>query len=309
MTILKRAATISMIHRAALAGSEASVIESFGLKNENRYHDQLIYSAMIQAGVDRFRSPEGLEVGLNILKDRVVHDDSGEYYANLQAIQAVLAKQLVGASGEAPNADHNPTFPLAWFLADLLYSAKNRTAMITVLPVPKISEYEGVVSPLVISAVGALLESVKAAEITLTVPRFELQVRDVNVMEEILNSSSYSSYSASHEIMECEQKDESLAIENVAKKARDLQRKFSNTLDVNQASLALISLTTKAVDMLCGKLPGTIANMFGDAFTHLLSSNKKLTLYQYGDAHRALLRRHYAAVQRSKTTGILNDLK
>jgi hypothetical protein len=49
-----RFANINLMHHAGLAGMEAGLRSSLGIES-TEYHDSLIYAAMIQAGVQRFR--------------------------------------------------------------------------------------------------------------------------------------------------------------------------------------------------------------------------------------------------------------
>lgn len=301
--MLKRTASINIIHRAALAGGEAQIVHSLGLDSkEIKYHDDLIYPAIIQAGVSKIRcwntEAPMLLAKSELLKNRLIPNKDDSYLKKNNEIRELLFSHSMIEQNHSSAWKVNL---LAWFLTDLLYCLDTRSTMIAVLPLPKIQDYEEILSPSILSIVGYLLLKIKSVDLELPFPRFEIESNKVEIFQEVLQSDLFTSYSDSHTVLESSQEDELTAQKNLVDKAASLRKKFVHSIDLTAASLAVIPVTTKLIDTFCSGWPGSLANIFGDKLTALLQENKKIIIYDYGTSHHQMLLKYYQAIKRAKS--------
>ena len=296
-----RIVNISMLHHTGLAAMEWSLRDYFGVES-NEYHDNLIYASMIQAGIQRFRivghAPKSIRDS-DFLRHRCEEYSFNEYEVVMDSIRAVIESHATGSPTHS--SKHSDLFPLVWFLTELVFSLKTKSAMVSVLPVPSVGQYSGILTPEMLSAVGTLIQKVHPIQIDLPIPQSEILSDDVKVFHELVRSDLFASYSSSHELLESSDADEQSAIRSILADAKALRFRFSSLLDAKRVMLSLLPVTASLIDTVCGKFPGSLANIFGDALTEALKSRQRITIYNYGDTHFALLEEHYRAKRRNTT--------
>ncbi len=290
-----------MAHRAALAGTEYAIANSFGLAKDIKYHDHLIYAAMIQGGVSQIRCCEGslpADVARSeFLKSRVILDKDHVCYKTYREINDILQSHLIVNKNDE---NKQSLTILSFFLADLLYSLDTQSAFVATLPLPDIRDYQGILSPNILSVVGCLLSEIKSVNLHLPLPQFEIESSRVEVFQELLLSDIFALYSESHVALESSEVDEVAAQKNILAKAIEVRKRFVNTIDLKAATLSLIPVTTKLIDTFFGGWPASLANIFGDRLTSLLKKDKKIVIYDYGKSHYDMLMQHYSAIKRTE---------
>lgn len=291
-----RIANINLIHHAGLAGMEAGLRFSLGLDSTD-YHDSFIYSAMIQAGVQRFRIVGGTPKKVRdseFLRRRCEEYSFKDYMQLFDSIGAVMASHTV--KSVESDSESPETFTLTWFLTELVFSLRTKSAMVSIFPIPEVSKYAGKLTPEMLAALGYLMQKVNSIHLDLPIPQLDVLSDDVTVFHELISSDLFASYASSHQILESSAEKEQSAVENILSKAKALRERFNRALDVKRLSLSLIPVTVSLIDKVCGKFPGSLADVFGNALTEALKSRRRVTIYNYGGAHLELLLKHYKGV-------------
>lgn len=291
-----RIANISMMHHAGLAGIEAGLHSSLGIENRE-YHDSLIYSAMIQAGVQRFRIVGGMTKQVReskFLRCRCEEYSFEDYKQLMDSVQETLNQHAVRHLKK--DSEHTDLFTLTWFLTELIFSLQTKSAMVSVLPMPNIAEYAGKLTPDMFAAVRGLFQKIDPLPLDLPIPQLSVLSGDVKVFHDVISSDLFASYAESHQMLESSREEKQSTIRLILNKAKILHNSFSNVLDLKRISLSLIPLTTSLIDSVCGKFPGSLADVFGNALTEALNNKRRITIYNYGDTHMRLLLDYYRAV-------------
>ena len=133
------------------------------------------------------------------------------------------------------------------------------------------------------------------------IPHSEILSDDVKVFHELIKSDLFERYASSQELLESSDEDEQSVLRSIVADAKALRFRFSRLLDAKRILLSLLPITASLIDTVYGKFPGSLAKIFGDALTQALKSRQRITIYNYGDTHMALLKEHYRAKQRNKT--------
>ena len=280
------------MHQAFLAGYEAGFRETLESPT-SEYHDHLIYTAMLQAGVERFRIIGPLPK--YIQDSQFLHRRCKEYpfeqYNNVTSSIEQVVSANTTHTAEPKSRDN--LFVLTSFLTDLIVALKTKSAMVAVTPTPDPAECAGMLSLEMQSAINGLLNNIKPASLDLPVPQWHALFHDIKVFQEIISSDLFASYSASHQLLESWEQREQSVFKEILSKARKLRERFGQVLDTNQLSLSLIPITASLIDSVCGKLPGSIANVFAKVFTEALRDRKRVTIYNYYHVHKKLMIDYY----------------
>ena len=288
-----RTATIGLIHQAALAGMEAEIRSWLGIRTVE-YHDHLIYTAMLQAGVQRFRIPGPLPKHIQdsqFLRRRCKEYPFEQYKKVMDSIGAIISEHTIRA---AEPKSQDTFFGLTFFLSDLIIALQTKSAMVDVLGLPNPAKYSGRLSPEMQSSINGLLKKIKPVSLDLPIPQWRVLSEDVKVFQEIISSDLFASYSASHYLLESSEEKEQSVFKEILSKARKLCERFGGVLDTRRLPLSLIPVTASLIDSVCGKLPGSVANVFGNALTEALRDRKRVTIYNYRDVHLKLIAEYYA---------------
>jgi hypothetical protein len=276
---------------------EVGIRSSLGLDSKE-WHDSLIYPAMIQTGVQRFRivgdKPKEVRDSEFLRRRCEEHSYEEDYNQLFDSIKAVMAShtlQSAKSDSEGPEL-----FMLTWFLTELVFSLRTKSAMISISRIPEASRYAGKLTPEMLAAVGNLMQKVNSVNLNLPIPQSEVLSDDVTMLHELISSDLFALYASSHQMLESSEEKEQSAVENILSKAKALRDRFNRALDVERLSLSLIPVTVSLIDNVCGKFPGSLADVFGNALTEALKSRRRITIYNYGDVHLKLLLKHYKGV-------------
>lgn len=294
--MLKRTANVSMVHRSGLAGMESQIKDTFGIKAD-QYHDSVVYHALIQAGVHSIRCIDGVTPvsTVSVVNERVIACAGTEYVDLLRTIQDMLEKHVVNGQ---KSAEQNRLFTLSLFLTDLIYSLHTDAAMVAVLPLPKVENYYGRISPHILSAIGNLLPSITPTEVLTPIPQLSVKASEVEVFEELIESQIFSAYSNAHGGLESIRESDVAILEDVSVKAKSVWQRFSNTVDLKKLTLTLMPITKTLADKVLTGLPGTVAGLLADLLTKAAQQEKRIVIYDYGRSHRDLLMTHYEQLWR-----------
>ena len=276
---------------------EAGLCQSLGIDSKN-YHDSLIYSAMIQAGVQRFRvvGPMTKQVRESQFLSRRCEEYSFDDYKQLMdSVEDTLSQHAVFHLKE--DSENTELFGLTWFLTELIFSLQTKSAMVSVLPMPNIADYVGKLSPEMLAAVMGLFQKIDPLPLDLPIPQLRVLSDDVKIFHEVISSDLFSAYAASQQLLESSGEEKESTARLILNKGKALLNCFSSVLDFKRISLSLIPVTSSLIDTVCGKFPGSLADAFGIALTEALNNKRRVTIYNYGDTHKRLLMEHYRAVK------------
>ena len=180
-----RKAVIGMMQQAVLAGMESGISEALGQEAEpGGYHDALVYSAMIHAGVGGFVVPghrQG-EVapdlpltwnGTSEIRSKCDYVDD-EYFQLHQFFMDLLWSNAL----EKVEADKS-FYQLALFLTDLSFAMANSTAIVSVFDFPNPKNYYGHLNLRLVMALERLVNGVTPLSLDLIIPTFEVDQKIV----------------------------------------------------------------------------------------------------------------------------------
>lgn len=284
-----RVANINMLHHSGLAGMEYGICDSLGIE-DIEYHDDIIYSAMIQAGVQQFRicgqMPQKLRTS-KYLANRIVEAP----FDDIHELSSRFKKALFEDYDEKKLPEN--AFSLIWFLAELVYSLQTKSSAVRILPQPRLTDYSNVLSPRAMSAISSLMAKINKVELDLPITSAEVPLRDVKIFSEIISSDLYNDYVDSQSLLDSTEENSEKVGRLISDKGKRLYNQFGSAIDIRKSSVSLIQVSVSVIDAIFGGLPGKLASTFGNALTEALNNKRRITIYNYGDVHRRLLIDYY----------------
>lgn len=119
----------------------------------------------------------------------------------------------------------------------------------------------------------------RRAEPELPVPRHKILVRDVTDFESILSSSLFTQYEKESSELDVESSPEAASLRAAHLSGQRLVRANERLLTLGATPMRLLSLTTKAIDAVFGRLPGALADFAAGEATQFLGADKRLVIY------------------------------
>lgn len=303
--MLKRSACINMVHRSALAGMECGITEQLGMPAPEKYHDSLIYPALIQAGISNFKvsgapniSIEELEGHLG-LDGRIIAIVSQDIFERSRELTENLTKALLVESNEKIKIQ---IFTLGWFLTELAVALESHSAMVCVIPIPKAEDYYGILPLDIIVPIELLLKSINRLDTVSPILQDFIARERASDFLEILDSHDFEQYTASQAHLENDVVIRDSNVSKIIESTSRIKKRFERTLDIKKAIVSLLPVTAQIIDAVGGHLPGVIAGALSGSLEDYLRERKRIVMYDYRSTHQEILIKHYTALKRQRVS-------
>lgn len=276
----KRIAIFSPSQHSFLMGFEWYLNnEKIATKEELEQRRQLLYSTMIQAGVDQ------LDVGINPFEENVEgplstriknmpFDKVWTEYHNI--LDEVFATDLKNEEDDNASLDFRI---MKMFIADLLYALNKKRSLVIIPGIPNITQYDGKFSVSNIIPLQNLIDTITTIENDLPVTRHNLTHNSIIKYEEILTSSLFEKYRTNSSMLEASTNNQNTVLENIRDSASHLVSHNSRLLKLRKARISILNIGTKIIDVVFGSLPGKLADVATSLATNAIQDDFRLTIY------------------------------
>lgn len=247
--------------------------------------DGIFYATMIQAGVEEFLSFNHAKT--EFLEART-SDIAEEWLEALKRVQREVARLL-------PN-DKKRTLqgvsPLTYFLADLSIAVEKKSAVVLMQGLPDPRWFERFVSPEFGTLVQNLLATIETDDTKLPIPKNFICADDFQAFEQTISSDLFQRYATIHRVLEDGTTPKKVAMVKVASAGRALSNSNRKILEVKKTLVSLIPVTSKIIDVVFGKLPGVLADFFGQRLSEMLKDDRRIVIYRFDPISTELLRKY-----------------
>lgn len=173
----------------------------------------------------------------------------------------------------------NKVNTLFLFVGDLLYSLHRRKSMVCFLRFDELLSTVETLPPELRIPLRNLWALMRPAEPELPVPRHEVLVRDVADFEQILSSGLFTQYEEKSSELDLVSSPVAASLREAHLSAQRLVRANERLLRLGATPMRLLSLTTKAIDAVFGRLPGALADFAVGEANQFLGADKRLVIY------------------------------
>lgn len=245
----------------------------------------LFYNFLLQAGATDFaleddliarqeidRLPEPLQKRITWIRSTVSEEIS-------QDLRETLDRFSVAP--EEDERDRSSLWRLNAFLSDLIFAAKRGLAVGWVHPTLDPEAMRPLLKDEVFYPLVDFLRSFDNLDLSVANYKSSIERRQVVLLEEILNGQLFLEYGAAHNQLALSLIKPADAAQSVAQAARNLSLNYDQILRVKRIAAQLLSLSTKAIEVCFGKLPGILADFFRTHLESALTEERRVVVYHF----------------------------
>jgi len=239
--------------------------------------DRMVYQAAFQGGIDEFISeiPPNTSTPLDqFIKSKIIVP---------KKTNPDVLSEIIGAFKPYTRKGDGSVVMIMSFICDLIMAMENNSSVINVSGIPSLDHVKRSLPPEISIPIVSLISQLKHSDEVLPAPALEITFETTNRFHSILKSGAFSDYSASHKELENSNEKTCMVLEDVRLKGKSLIQRAEGALSAKRLSLDVIPIIPKVIDSAFGKLPGTLAQIAGDAAIKLLNNNKSIVIYQFSE--------------------------
>lgn len=292
----ERKVIISPFLQGVLFGTEALLNENSLNKDSPVDLHAIFYACMIQSGIEKF-AISGRPASFSkskFLLNRISPFPSDSWHKALKSVESSIDPP---ASKEAVKVKASAA--LNYFLVDLMVAVKQKSSIVIAHPLPDITGLENHLPPEIYIPVRNLLSTIETNDLKLPLPKNFISSENIKRFQEIISSDLFSQYSLSHQALENRSTPKEKALSHVVAKGQSLLNN-NDLLRAKRTAISLIPLSSKIIDVVFGKLPGTLAEFFGQQLSQLLKEDRRIVIYRFDPLVKELLSKHLALLNKDK---------
>jgi len=276
---------IGAYHLGALRGPAASlnfVDEEIG--GAETKLDAVFYTSSFQAGIDEFIVPYLRKIPLPVsvcLSDRV------KRISDTYAVAHVNETWRVFESYIPPGWEDDENLAEVWrlkrFLIDLLDGMSVGASMLSSRGVPDVTRIKSHVPRDLFIPIFKLVSAIVGLELHSLIPRETISNESLEKLDNILSSALFSEYTAAHSLLDDSTVATESVIASITKTAKKLLVHRKDLLLGSKSAVSILQLSPKLVDSTLAKLPGNLGEMAATLGLGLLTSGRRIVIYNLGD--------------------------
>lgn len=245
---------------------------------------ELWYSSVIQAGIENlelFGTSDKIAVKSSILQKRVTWYDP--HPPELVQIFVKVRDAFRNHFGvETEKMDYSLKILMS-FIMELLLAAHRKQNLVYFDQIPDTKSLENVLPIHLLLPFRSLLLTLQESSPKLASVKGTLAIQDIALFEEIIAGKAFCEYEHGQGSLDDGQIPISTAIRAVENQSHRLVSSSPLLLKTKRVAISLLPLSSKIIDTVFGKLPGSLAEFFTGLLTKWLQDNRRLIIYQLDD--------------------------
>jgi hypothetical protein len=251
---------------------------------------RLWYSTTIQSGVetlDVVGEAEKEDHWPRFLVKRVSYSTPPEFVQSFALVMLAFENHFGLDPRENVEA---PVSNLRNFLVELLLAAHRKRNLIYFDEMPDVASLQSLLPAELLLPFKNLMLAIEHSNPVVASVQSSMALQDVALFEEIIDSRPFMDYENSHSSFDQSEVNLKKALERVRAGSRLLVAKNPRLLKSRQVAISLLPVTSKLVDLVFGKLPGTLADYFTNALKTWLQDKRRIVIYQFSDLLEATMK-------------------
>ena len=282
---MKKKGYISYYGLGYLAGITDAIIITGSYFNRSSFNaEHVFYASVFQSGVDIFVTPDASDRELfrsDFPKTRHQSLRKGIYRRRIEQIDACFFGSLLEQKGESKRSQGIEDLKL--FICDLLVAMESHSCLLGIQRMPNVNGLEQLLHEELLSSVRNLLSTFRTESTQTPIPRFVISTADIKRFEEVIQTPSFSAYKQAHDELDSTSYSESKAMSKIIRTGREFVSKNASLAKLEQTAVSVLTITPKIIDAVFGKLPGVLAEAFGNSGVRILDERRRVVVY---DCHK-----------------------
>jgi len=244
----------------------------------------LFYSAMLQGGIEKFVFPDIDESVIMLDKSSFLKKRSSfmddDVYDEAKDMVDYLFLHFIPHLEEHEDIQKQLRI-LRNFLVELFYSMKKQTSMACVLGIPDLEKLQPILPFDLYFLLRNLFQKFDTTSPALPVLRTSINMSDVDCFIDIIHSDIFAKYISAHSELECSNIPEQSALRNITEVGKSLNGSYKIHTQLKMLTIKILPVTAKIIDAVFGKLPGVIADYSVNSVSNLISTKKRIVVYDF----------------------------
>ena len=248
-------------------------------KSEIELLDPVFYANIFQSGVDEIIALSDQSLCQNIsnnIKNRISFAGLAQSEACLKIIEYFEEHRHASEKDEKVNTSIHF---LQGYLCSIATGMALKKPVITVQPKPNLKALEGFLPSGLIQSFHNFFSTVISEDCHLPVPKEIISAEDYERLEEIITSKIFTKYEEAHLRLDDLEQDHRLSIKEIGNQTLKLSSIKHRSLISKKSAISLLNISPKLIDAVFGKLPGVLANIFGELGISALNNKKRTIIY------------------------------
>lgn len=238
----------------------------------------LLLAAVTMAGVDSIHSIGHLQNTNTTLVKKIVKESTIKEWVTCNKQIDDILKLYASTEGqkEIPQVFRSTQY----FISHLFFAMKTNSVILYLGDLNELKN-QSFFPPEFNMPFKILLSAIQTKNAELPVVKYEIDKKDIRKLLEVLGSKEFNLYKEAQSEIESSKNLTTRTINLIEKAGKDLYRKNSKILNLNESIIKAIPLSSKVVDLFFGKIPGGLTELFNKILIDYLNLNKTIPLYNY----------------------------
>jgi len=262
----------------------------------NAEFENIFYSSMIQNGVKEFEILQYSDIHSDLIKkpkfisDRISLTSNKNVYKTNKIIDETFRNNILLGNKKFNNLDILlNVLNIRTFLENLFLALERNTSIVYIPKMPNLILAKDLIAPKFFYNLQLLYNSFDLEEAKLPLPKTSVNLENVNIFQDIIQSDLFDDYVSTHIELENNKLVKRKAIQHLIKRGNILYQKYIKSLSLKNIKIALLTITPEIINTIFGKLPGRLAEYSANLLDKRLKEDKRIVLYHFNPIFQDIL--------------------
>lgn len=201
----------------------------------------------------------------------------GTYLRRFRQIDKCFPGSVLEQKGESKGS--RGIGNLKYFLFDLLVAMESHSCLLGLHEMPDVNGVGQLLPEELLSPVRNLLSTFRTESTQTPIPHAVISTSDIRRFEEVIQTPSFLAYKRAHDELDSTRHSESKAMSEIVRTGRELVSKNASFAKLEQTAVFVLTITPKIIDTVFGRLPGVLAEAFGNSGVRILDERRRVVVY------------------------------
>ncbi|GBF44620.1 hypothetical protein LPTSP2_39230 [Leptospira ellinghausenii] len=187
------------------------------------------------------------------------------------------------------NEKYKNVAEIEFYLETVFFAANTKTSTINMFKFPNIKNCKQLMPAELYFAISNFLSLIETSPQKLPIPKQEIDLDHIKKFETIIESNLFQSYCESHNALEYNDIEFTIAIDNLKNKGKNLYNRHIDSILLKDMAISVLPITEKIIGTIFGKIPGSISKFASKILTDYLKTEKKIVIYQLDGLFKTIL--------------------
>lgn len=186
------------------------------------------------------------------------------------------------------------------FLVELILAARRNRNIVSVQKIPDVKSLESALPADLYIIFSNLFATFQSHSLNVPASGIEINANNIDFVDDIIIGKAYDKYKKAHGALEVYAAQPERAISIIEKSGNILVERYPSFLTMKKSIIKILPITSKLIDTIFGKLPGTIAEISTKVLSQWMNDKRQLVIYEFPDLLDTILKKRLEDYTRCK---------